>query len=253
MINIKANGWEICDIRAVLFDKDGTFIDVHTYWGRIIERRSAAIIAKYNLPKGEFDGICRAFGWDYKARKLMNQGPVALLPRAEVVEALCAKMQDYGQKVSIEEMTAIFDAENILFQKEIYQYIKLLDGAKELFAALKRAGAKTAVITSDSRENTKQILEHLGIDEYFDLVLGREDCQDHKRTGIPALQALGKLGVEKQYAITVGDAPMDSDMAKNGGLKGSILTATGQITGEQLKEHSPYTVSSLTEAEVLTI
>ena len=58
------------------------------------------------------------------------------------------------------------------------------------------------------------------------------------------------LGANPQTTISVGDAPMDYEMAKNAGLKGSILVATGQIPVNKLKELTYTTVHTLKEVMV---
>ena len=45
----------------------------------------------------------------------------------------------------------------------------------------------------------------------------------------------------------VGDAPMDYLAAKNAGVEKTILLPTGQITIEELKKNSEYTVESLAQ------
>ena len=40
MIKISSTDWEIDNIEAVLFDKDGTFIDLHFFWGKMTEMRA---------------------------------------------------------------------------------------------------------------------------------------------------------------------------------------------------------------------
>ena len=51
MINLKTNDWEIKNIDTILFDKDGTFIDLHYFWGKMTELRVQEIIKIYNLDK----------------------------------------------------------------------------------------------------------------------------------------------------------------------------------------------------------
>ena len=41
-----------------LFDKDGTFIDAHVYWGRIIELRIQAVMNFYQVDDKYFDELC---------------------------------------------------------------------------------------------------------------------------------------------------------------------------------------------------
>ena len=49
MINLKTDKWTISNIDTILFDKDGTFIDLHYFWGKMTEMRVEEIIQKFNL------------------------------------------------------------------------------------------------------------------------------------------------------------------------------------------------------------
>ena len=53
MINLKTNNWKIENIETILFDKDGTLIDLHYFWGKMTELRACAVIKKY--------GLCESF------------------------------------------------------------------------------------------------------------------------------------------------------------------------------------------------
>ena len=44
MIKISSADWEIDNIGAVFFDKDGTFIDLHYFWGKMTEMRAKEVI-----------------------------------------------------------------------------------------------------------------------------------------------------------------------------------------------------------------
>ena len=49
MISLITEDWRIDNIETVLFDKDGTFIDLHYFWGKMTEMRVQAVIKKYSL------------------------------------------------------------------------------------------------------------------------------------------------------------------------------------------------------------
>ena len=49
MISLKTNNWQIDNIDTILFDKDGTFIDLHYFWGKMTELRIKEVIKKYKI------------------------------------------------------------------------------------------------------------------------------------------------------------------------------------------------------------
>ena len=88
MIALKTEKWKIEDIDFVIFDKDGTFIDIHKYWGRVVELRANAIIRYFNLSQNFYKPLCDVMGYDINSKKLPPDSPVGLYARGKVQEIL---------------------------------------------------------------------------------------------------------------------------------------------------------------------
>lgn len=250
MVKLYTNKWTLDNIEAVLFDKDGTFINSHIYWGEIIKRRIYAVMKHFEIKNDLFDSLCYSLGLDNKTGLLIPKGPIAIFAREVVITSLINKLKEYGINTNPFVIEKIFKNVHGEFLPDIYNYVKMIDDAKILFDKLKSVEIKLAVVTSDMHANTDAILKHLGLEKYFDLVIGKDDCSKAKKTGEPAKIALKKLNVKAENTISVGDAEMDYLMAKNAGLKGSILVATGQTPLEELLNYTPTSVESLKEVQV---
>ena len=250
MISLSTEQWQLHGIEGVLFDKDGTLIDSHTYWGRIIERRAAALIACYGLPRELAGDLCRAMGFSRDSRRLLPEGPIALVSREEVIEAVLNFLLPITAAASTETISRLFAQEHEAFLEEIHGYITLLPGVVYLLEQLRRHGVRTAVVTTDTVANTNETLRHVGIAHLFDVVIGKESTKEPKVTGAPATAALKQLGLEAGQAVCIGDAPMDLIMARNSGLMGGIGVATGQLPPAELRTHSDYIITTLHELAV---
>ncbi len=226
-------------------------MDSHLYWGRIIARRSVAIIEHYSLDRDMFADICRTMGYDTRNRRLLPEGPIALVSREEVIETVERFLLGHGIAVGEKEIASIFIREHKIFLSELFEYTRILPGVRLLLDQLKKHAVITAVVTTDAIQNTKKILSYLELASLFDLVIGKESTAAPKITGAPALKALQQLGISADKTICVGDAPMDLIMARNSGLKAGVGVATGQLTAACLSEHSNYIVGSLFEIQVL--
>lgn len=250
MAKLHTDKWALDNIKAVLFDKDGTFINSHIYWGEIIKRRIHAVMQHFEIKEDLFDSLCSSLGLDTKTGLLIKEGPIAIFSREVVVTSLINKLKECGVSSNSSTIEEIFKKVHENFLPDIYNYVKIIEDAKILFDKLKSVEIKLAVVTSDMHANTDAILKHLGLEKYFDLVIGKDDCSKAKKTGEPAKIALKKLNVKAENTISVGDAEMDYLMAKNAGLKGSILVATGQTPLEELLDYTPTSVEKLKEVQV---
>lgn len=250
MADLYTDNWELKNVNTVLFDKDGTFIDSHVYWGRIIVLRVQAVMDFYKVDEKYFDDLCLSLGYDTQNKVLIEKGPIALLAREAVIDSLMNKLKEISIKSDFDAIAKIFKGVHTKFLDEIYDYVKPIKEAEILFKRLKEKGVQLAVVTSDMKANTEAILEKTNLSQYFDLVIGKDSCTKAKKTGEPALVALKILNADPETTISVGDAPMDFEMAKNANLKGSILVSTGQIPEIRLKELVNTTVKSLREVKV---
>jgi len=250
MISLLGRGWRLDGVSCVLFDKDGTLVDSHLYWGRIIERRAHAVIRRYGLSGDSFAPLCFSMGLDHGTGRLRPEGPIALVSREEVISLLHLELAGMGVDAPEATLGEIFVHEHQAFLPELFNYVRILPGVVDLLVRLKEEGVKAAVVTTDTVPNTHETLGRLGVAHLFDAVVGKESTREPKTTGVPATLALQLLGLPAERGVCIGDAPMDLIMAQKSGLRGGIWVATGQIDGHALGRYSPYGVASLEELQI---
>jgi phosphoglycolate phosphatase-like HAD superfamily hydrolase len=253
MFSISGPGWVVEGIEVVIFDKDGTIADIHPYWGEIIRRRARAVMAHYQLADSLFPQLCRAMGLSLAENRLLPEGPVGLASREEVMQALRGCLNDLGVQSSAEVMAALFTQVHEAFSSGMDRYLQLIPGTQEFFAGLQRAGARLAVVTSDTAVNTRQALDKLGVGGYFSVIVGRDTTPEPKVSGVPARRALEELGGRCERTVCVGDALMDFVMAKQSGCRAGIGVATGQTQASELRKHTPYVALSMNDLTAKTI
>ena len=180
------------NIRAVLFDFDGTLVDtnqiVFDSWQEVFrtvegaERPAEVIYSTYGEPL--FETMEHFFG--------------------EKTE-MCIKIyRDYQSAIYLDT-------------------VKLYPGMEALIARLKRKGYKLAVVTSRLKKSTIEILDKYALTDSFDAVITCDDTDKHKPDPEPALAALEKLGTAPAQAIMVGDSRYDVGCGKNAGIKTVLM------------------------------
>ena len=247
MISLKTQDWQLDNIDTVIFDKDGTFIDLHYFWGKMTELRVAEILKRYNLPKDNFQELCLRLGYDINSGKMLSDGITALYSRAIIIQIFCKDLKDFRVDISEKELEEIFNYVNIIFYKKIVKYTKPINSAVEFIKKLRKTDVKIGIVTSDSKESTELTLKHFDWENLFDIVIGRESTKETKESGIPVKLALEQMKACSENTIMIGDAPMDYIAAQNAGVEKTILVATGQINKNDLLKTSDYVLDSLKE------
>jgi phosphoglycolate phosphatase len=242
-------GWVLPGVEAVLFDKDGTIVDLHRFWGEVIRRRARALVERCGWGEERIPEVCRGMGLAADGR-LLPEGPTGLASREEIIRELCARMRSQGLSCSERLVGEVFVEVHERFLPETGRYAALLPGAAVFAGALKAAGVKTAVVTSDTVPSARASLEHLGVAGLFDLIVGRDSTAAAKASGVPARHAMEALGVAGDATVCLGDAPMDVTMARAAGCRAAVAVATGQVPLAVLREHTPYVAPTLEQVAV---
>ncbi len=247
MISLKTADWCIDDIETILFDKDGTFIDLHYFWGKMTELRVIEVIKKFGLSPDLFEVLCLYLGYDVKSGKMLKDGITALYSRSKIIEIFKNDLKNHFVHTENEVLEEIFDRVSSEFYQDMQKYTKPIESAVQFIKQVRSKGVKTGIVTSDAAESTLLALKHFGWVDLFDVVMGRESSPYPKESGEPTKSALNLINAVAKTAVMVGDAPTDYISAKNAGIEKTILVATGQIDFASLKETSPYTVEKLND------
>jgi 2-phosphoglycolate phosphatase len=196
------------NLRAVVFDFDGTLADSY-----------AAIAASVNHVRA-FHGL-PPLGVA-RVKQHVGRGPNYLIEHTIGAEDVAGDVARYR-------------AHHPSVMKPLTH---LLPGAAEVLATVKRIGRRAAVCSNKPGPFTKELLEALGIAPWVDVVVGPEDAAHPKPAPDMLLVTLGRLGVEKDAALYVGDMTVDIQTARAAGVRVWVVP-TGSDTREALVQARP--------------
>ncbi len=250
MVNLKTDDFCFENIETILFDKDGTFIDLHYFWGQMTKMRANEIIEKFSLNSDYFEKLCLMLGYNPTIGKMLSDGITALYSRSKIIEIFRTNLLSLGIKTSDTELTTIFDDISSKFYENIHEYTKPIPEAIGFIKKLRKTNVKLGIVTSDSKISTMLTLKNYNWEHLFDVTIGREDSPHTKESGEPTKLALKTISANPKTTIMIGDAPMDYISAKNAGIAKTILVASGQIDKAKLKNTSEFVVNSLSEIEI---
>jgi phosphoglycolate phosphatase len=180
-------------LRAVLFDLDGTLVDS--------EAQVAAAACE----------ALSAFGHDVSVDQLApHLGP----PLVDTYMALLGVDRDEARTM-YQEYLRIYTAEYV-------PETKAISGAEALLDSLRDRGLPIALVTNKVEELGRAVVEVMGWEERFGIVVGADTTHEGKPGPAPALHALRHLGVPPGEAVLIGDSPADMGCAVNAKLRAGI-------------------------------
>lgn len=190
------------EIKAVMFDYDGTLMDTNHI---IIE------------------------SWQHTFREIKGT--------EHPVEELYAT---FGE-ILHDTMARFFPDEDVARCVEIYrdyqlncyrELIEMFPGMAEVVKELKHQGYLTGIVTSRLPGTTYQGIEKYGLSPYFDVVVTCADTDKHKPDPAPALLAIERFGVGPEESLMVGDTTYDILCGKRAGAKTAMVSWSAACQAE---------------------
>lgn len=102
---------------------------------------------------------------------------------------------------------------------------------------LKAQGIRLAIVSTKRNETIDRGLAILGATHLFDVRIGTDDVNNVKPDPEPVLLALKQLGIEKEYAIMIGDNSHDIEAGHRAGVRaaGVVWAIKGEAYLQQFK------------------
>ena len=207
-------------IKLVVFDLDGTLADTLPDIAGALEK----VTAKY----GEYGDLQQL------VRKSIGNGAKKLVER--VFDALGIS------KEHLEEDLAEYRA---LYAKDSCIDTVLYPNTLKVLEELKKRGIAMAVATMKPRESTKEVLEKMGIADYFSLVLSADDMQAPKPDPWSVYTCAKHVGVSPEQALMIGDSMTDVGAGKASGAVSVAVLGGYSDREKMLKSDADYLVEEI--------
>lgn len=250
MIDLSVNSKVIHDVGLVIFDKDGTLIELYPYWSQMVALRARIICESFGLGTEHQAGLRWALGVDEKAARLRQEGPVGLKKREIVLKAATDYLDGIGRRDTLRLCEQAFERADEVSSGDLGQFIRPIQGAASLMGTLHARGCRVALATVDVGRRARLAMDFMGVSDTLDLVVGGEEVVRSKPDPEMVQIILDRLGIARSQAVMVGDALSDVQMGINAGLKASIGVLTGYATAEQIRTLTPFIARDVSELAV---
>ena len=250
MVQLEINENIIDNIELVIFDKDGTLVDLYNYWANMISFRVESAQRKLGFDESKNNDIMYAMGVDVENGRLRSEGPVGLKKREIVMQAMMDSLADIGFPDTYDTCFQIFKEVDEQSVNHLNDIVKPVNGMHELINSLYEKDCKIAIATTDKTARAALVTDFLGMSDKVNMVVGEDlvaNCKPHPDM---ANLILKELSVDKEKSIMVGDAITDIEMGLNAGLKASIGVCSGLASENGLLEKTKYVTEDISKIKV---
>jgi len=204
------------NIRAVLFDLDGTLVDsLEDLTDAVNHIRDA-----FSHPPLTADAVCHKVGKG--ARHLVQQ----VLPDASDAD--------------IDRALDLFLEYN---RQHIADKSRLYPGIREILHELAARNIQMAVVSNKNEDLSTLILETFGIHGLFESICGGDTYPERKPSPLPLLNVVNRLGIAPNECVMVGDSINDMQAGHQANIASIGCTwgygSREELAGADALAHSP--------------
>ena len=184
------------DIRAVIFDKDGTLFDFQSTWG-VWTGHILSLIAGSDVEL--FQKLASALDYDAAAGKVLPGSVIVAGTPAEIAKVI----QGFKPESTVSDILGQLNE-----QAEKAPQVLVTD-LLSLTRELRSQGLKLCVMTNDAVRVAHGHLTSVGALDFFDHVIGSDSGYGAKPDPAPLLALAAKIDVPAAACLMVGDSTHD--------------------------------------------
>lgn len=227
-------------LRAILFDKDGTFVDFNATWAPALES------VMREMADGDEERFARLVvvnRYDLEARSLSPASPFIAQSSADFAVL-------WADVLCVAPTPAFHARMDQLFNAAALANAKPIGEPSLVFGALRQAGFKLGIVTNDTEESARAQCTKLGLLTYFDAVIGYDSGYGRKPGPGQILAFAKQFDLAPHQLALVGDSTHDLHAARAAGAR-AIGVLTGFATRADLLPHADDVVDSIADLPAL--
>lgn len=228
-------------IKGVLFDKDGTLIDVHSTWIPIYRQMLGELFA---TDEDGANALMGQVGYDHAKQGFRPGSIIAAGTTAQLVDVWWPGLDARGRAEKIRMIDHDFGA---LVNASLVPLMPL----EPIFTELRSMGLKLGVATNDSHVAARNHMSAVGVIEHFEDIIAADTVPVAKPSGNMIRRFADVTGLAPSAIAMVGDNSHDMEEARNGGAGLAIAVLSGNAGHDDIAHLADHTVASVAELPAL--
>jgi phosphoglycolate phosphatase len=228
-------------VKGVLFDKDGTLIDVNATWIPIYRQAFMDLFATDLAGAEERMGL---IGYDKATDKLIAGSILAGGTTRQMVDVLWPGL---GEQEAAAKVHRLDHGYRDLVSRHLVPLMPL----EPILSDLRSMGLRLGVATNDVHLSARAHMTQVGVIEHFDCIIGADTVPVPKPSGNMIRRFAEMTGLDPSAIAMVGDNHHDMEEARNGGAGLAIAVLSGNAAHDDIAHLADYTLESVAELPAL--
>jgi phosphoglycolate phosphatase len=231
----------MAEIRGILFDKDGVFVDFEKTWTPVLKAAAHEIAAGEHSAR---ERLLHVAGLDPASDRFLPGSIWAAGHADDLVEAWLPMAGGRSRQ-------QLFDLVGTHCVEAKPHPVLGHDEQRRIFNQLKQHGLKLGVATNDMEASAKATVAHFGLSDVFDIVLGYDSVANPKPAGDPVVAFSGHVGLQPGVVMMVGDNTHDMHCGRAGGAGVCVGVLSGNSTHAELSALADHVIDDISLLQCL--
>ncbi len=224
-------------IRGVLFDKDGTLIDVNGTWVPIYRQM---LRDQFSINDDEANAMMARVGYNPLTDGFLANSILASGTTLQLIEHWWPGLNEEDRHAKVR----MIDVEYAPLSRSL---LKPLMPLAPLLNELRGMGLRVGVATNDSHFSAVSHMKHLGVFDLFDDVIAADVVPVPKPSGDMIRKFARDMKLKPCEIAMVGDNSHDIDEARNGGAGLAVAVLSGNAAHDEIAHLADHTLNNIAE------
>jgi phosphoglycolate phosphatase len=256
MVQVRIYDRSYRNIKALIFDKDGTLARTQDCLAQLADSRFEKVLAvlttKYPSLQINPEGLKRRLfeSWGVKSSQVDPAGIIAVASRRqdETVTAGYLTPLGLGWIEALQLVEEAFEQVQMTPDQKS-RLTPPIDHLAPQLQRLRQSGLKLAILSSDTDENVRSFVTTWNLASYFDLLMGEQPGLPKPNPKLLHL-ACDRLQVRPDEVLMLGDSAADIQLGKLGGAAGTIAYTAGWPAAKEIP-HADQRLWTIEEIQIV--